>query len=151
MATELELLTIAEGIAARPGHQIKDNAEDVLKNLRLAILERKEVFLTYSGRRHSHTIQPYGFLYGHRNYLVTRIKGKKKEGLWTLGYIDKVEITDKVFTYDKKFSISKFAEKHFGVYKEKPFKVEWIFSEVAAPLAEEFIFHPKQKKNRAYE
>ena len=145
MATDLEPLTIAEGIAARPGPKNKDIKPDIIATIRQAILECKEIKLTYNGKKQEHTMQPYGFLYGHRNYLVTRINNKKDEGLWALGYINNVEITDKVFVYDKIFSMTKFASKYFGVYKEEPVDVEWVFDKIAAPRAKEFIFHPKQK------
>ena len=38
-----------------------------------------------------------------------------------------------------------FTKDCFGVYKEPPFEVEWLFDREVAAEAEKYIFHPTQK------
>ena len=46
------------------------------------------------------------------------------------------------------FSISKYAERSFGVFQEKPVDVVWKFTPKAAGDASEFLFHPNQETER---
>jgi predicted DNA-binding transcriptional regulator YafY len=70
---DLEALTEAEGLAMRPGPKPKIDAA-ILGLLREAIIARRKARLYYtyrgSGKRGYQTVQPYGFLYGQRHYLV---------------------------------------------------------------------------------
>ena len=144
LAPDLELLTQMEGIAARPGPEAKPCKKEVIDKLREAILASKEVIFKYNGKS-TRPMQPYGFLYGHRNYLVTRVRGKKGEGIWILDKVRQIKITDNVFTFDDKFKISEYAKRSFGVYHKEPFDVEWIFDKTAASTAREYFFHPDQR------
>jgi predicted DNA-binding transcriptional regulator YafY len=58
------------------------------------------------------------------------------------------ELLDEVFARKRDFSITKYAERSFGVFQEKPVDVVWKFTPKAAEDASEFLFHPNQETER---
>lgn len=149
--TDLEALIEAEGLAARPGPRPKIVPEH-LQELREAIKACRVVELLYrpKGKKTAELkrICPYGFLYGHRHYLVGGAAEKGRESsfyLFCLSKIDGVTITGNSFRRDPKFCIKRYAEQSFGVWMEKPMDVAWKFTPKAAAVAREFVFHPSQK------
>jgi predicted DNA-binding transcriptional regulator YafY len=155
IATDLEALVEAEGLAWRPGPFPKIDP-DVMDSLRKAILSCHKVVVHYvarsSGKYSYQTVHPYGFLYGSRHYLVAYSPGAVKDmgskdgiRLFSLPNIKKVEITKEPFVRDGKFSLRKYADQSFGVFHDKPVHVVWRFSKDAAADAREFQFHPTQK------
>ena len=56
-----------------------------------------------------------------------------------------VKLLDSYFERDEKFNLAAFTKDCFGVFKEKPVDVEWLFDAEVAPDAAEYIFHPSQK------
>ena len=70
---DYELLTQSESFACRPGPHPEVSAE-VLETLRTAILSYRQVGISYRSRGTGilahRTVNPYGFLYGTRPYLV---------------------------------------------------------------------------------
>jgi predicted DNA-binding transcriptional regulator YafY len=147
---DLEALTEAEGFAMRPGPRPKIDAE-IVNALREAIKASRKVRLHYrnrgSGKRNYQTVQPYGFLYGQRNYLVAWSESEWARDFrnFSLSDIERVEPLEKFFTRRKGFSLQAYAEESFGVYREKPVNVVWKFSAKAAPDAKDYLFHPTQK------
>lgn len=149
--TDLEALIEAEGLAARPGPRPKIDPEH-LQELRDAIKACRVVELQYraKGKKNPELkrICPYGFLYGHRHYLVGGGTERGREDsfyLFCLSQIERVTICKNSFGRDPKFCIKEYAERSFGVWMEKPQEVEWKFSPKAAMVAREFVFHPSQK------
>jgi predicted DNA-binding transcriptional regulator YafY len=148
LAPDVEALTVAEGIALRPGPR-QAVASEFLSDLRHAIIACRKVRLHYrargTGKLSRQLVCPYGFLYGNRHYLVAWSESDRARDyrLFALGNIEKVELTDSVFER-KDFSLQKFAERSFGVFQEEPFDVVWKFSPKAAPDARQFLFHPTQ-------
>jgi predicted DNA-binding transcriptional regulator YafY len=146
---DLEVLVEAEGLAMRPGPKPKTNGK-VIDELRHAILACNEVEIMYRNRStnriNKRLVQPYGFLFGHRHYLVAFHLNPKamKFALFSMPNIEGVEDTGDMFERDEEFSLKEFAERSFGVFQEEPFDVVWKFSPVAARNAQEFIFHPTQ-------
>src|SRR5205085_463096 len=63
----------AKGLAMRPGPRPVIHP-DVIDTIRLAIKQSHEIYLVYRGRRSGKSsgrrLQPYGFLFGNRHYLV---------------------------------------------------------------------------------
>jgi len=146
---DLEALMEAEGLAMRPGPrpQTSPMVQGVLRD---AIKACKKIELHYRNRRTNRTnkrfVHPYGFLYGHRHYLVAYnlVKGAKGYRIFSLPNILRVRTTDEYFVRDDDFSLREFSKQSFGVFQEKPFDVIWRFSPRAAADAQEYLFHPNQ-------
>lgn len=146
---DLEALTEAEGLAMRAGPRPAINLS-VLSQLREAVITRRKVRLhyTYRGsRKHGYQIvQPYGFLYGTRHYLVawSEVDRARDFRKFALSNIERVELLGQNFTRKRGFSIQQYAEGSFGVFHEDPVDVVWKFSPKVAAYAAEFLFHPSQ-------
>jgi predicted DNA-binding transcriptional regulator YafY len=149
LGPDLEALTVAEGIALRPGPR-QAIASEVLTELRHAIIACRKVRLHYrargTGKLSRQLVCPYGFLYGNRHYLVAWSLSDRARDyrLFALGSIEKAELTEEAFKRRRDFSLQAFAERSFGVFQEEPFDVVWKFSPKAAPDARQFLFHPTQ-------
>lgn len=149
--TDLEVLVEAEGLAMRAGpHEVI--SDEILEYIRDAIIKGHKIRLHYQARSTGATsrqiVCPYGFLYGNRHYLIAYSLNPEVEDyrLFILANIKKVEILDKPFARDTKFSLKEFAERSFGVFQEQPFQVVWKFTPKAAHEAQNFFFHPNQEK-----
>lgn len=149
--TDLEALIEAEGLAARPGPRPKIVFEH-MHTLREAIKACHIVELQYRPKNKKSAepkrVCPYGFLYGHRHYLVGGGSEKGREDshyLFSLSQIEGVKVTTESFRRDKSFSLHGFAEQSFGVWMEKPQEVVWKFTPEAANAARDFVFHSTQK------
>jgi len=146
---DLEALLEAENLAMRPGPRPK-NRTFVLEELRNAIKGCRVVtikYLTRSTRKISQRkVHPYGFVYGHRHYLIAYNlrHGEKGYRTFSLPNIIRVEATDEYFERDPKFFLDDYVKKSFGIFHEEPFDVAWKFSPRAAPDAKDFQFHPDQ-------
>lgn len=148
---DLEALIEAEGLAVRPGPKPKINPEH-LHALREAIKACRIVEIFYRGKGQKNAeikrVAPYGFLYGHRHYLIGGGTEKGREAAryhFILSQIESVTITKQGFRRDPSFNIQSYAEESFGIWKEKPVEVAWKFTPRAAEAARDFVFHPSQK------
>lgn len=139
---DAEALLEAEGYVFRPGPKIKANKEFVSK-LRLAILSCLKIRIKYSSSRDKgwRDVQPYGFLYGNKQYLIAWYPKKKAMCHFDLNKIAEIEILDEYFERRTDFSLQDFSEQSFGVYQEEPFDVEWLFDKEVAAEAEKYMFH----------
>ena len=148
-APDIEALLEAEGIAMRPGPRPRTD-QDMVHQLREAVKACRQVTIHYRNRGtrrlNERLVHPYGFLLGHRNYLVAHHVHPKanKMALFSLPYIEKVELLNKPFVRDPGFSLQAFAEQSFGIFQEEPFNVVWKFAPAAADDARDFLFHPTQ-------
>lgn len=146
---DLELLIEAEGIAMRPGPRLRIR-ETLHARLREAILKSLELRIQYRARGTGvvgwYQIQPYGFLYGNRPYLVAFNLNRRVRDFRTYRLSGIVEITNdgEPFMRDPNFSLDAFARRSFGVFQEEPFDVVWRFKPEAASDAREWLFHPHQ-------
>lgn len=146
---DLEALTEAEGLAARPGPRLKVDSE-TLAVLRQAVLKCHKLRLRYrargSGAISRLTVCPYGFLYGNRPYLVAfNINPQVRDyRTYRLSGILAIEETGEPFARDPDFSLAAFARRSFGVFQEEPLDVVWRFKPEAAEDAREWLFHPDQ-------
>lgn len=143
---DAEALLEAEGYVFRPGPKIKANKEFILK-LRLAILSCLKIRIKYSSSRDKgwRNIEPYGFLYGNKQYLIAWYSKKNAMCHFDLNKISEIEVLDEYFERRTDFSLQDFSEQSFGVYQEEPFDVEWLFDKEVASEAEKYVFHPKQE------
>lgn len=150
---DLEALLEAEGLAARPGPRPRIEVS-VVEDLRQAIMSCRKVKLQYLNRRtrkvNERLVHPYGFLHGHRNYLVAFHEHPKANNivLFALPHIQAVQITEDSFERDPAFDLTEFAGRSFGLFQGEPLNVVWKFAPEAADDAEEFVFHPTQQTER---
>jgi len=146
---DLELLLESEGLALRPGPKVVTNAE-CIETLRMGILTSQRVELTYSGRLdptpRKRVLEPYGFLYGQRPFLVARKKDEDTILHYRLQGITEAKLLDEGFFRDESFDLEAHAKQCFGTFKEDPFDVVWRFRPEAAKDADEYVFHPEQIK-----
>ena len=141
----------SEGLVLHPGPRIELNKE-ILNTLRQAILSCHHIKMSYwtkyTGKTHTYTVIPYGFLYGQRDhYLVAKHSDGYDNGKahnFLLQKIKNVEILPDVFD-SSEFDLQEYALESFGAFHEEPFDVEWLFDKEVAEEAKNFIFHPKQK------
>ena len=147
MASKLEMLVQAEGLAMRPGPRERLD-QGLLALLREAITACRVVEFRYFAqltRRHScQRIRPYGLLYGNRTHLVGRTERAEEPRLWRLANMSETRITDEAFVRDPAFDLQRYAERSFGTYQEKPINVVLRFNAKAARDAAAFHFHPNQ-------
>lgn len=145
---DLELLTEVEGLAMRPGPRLHIDSA-ILGPLREAILGSRIVRIRYrargTGKFSWNRVEPYGFLYGNRHFLVAWTR--ELNGGWRLfrlSRISEVQMRDEWFERDPNFSLREFAKRSFGVFQEEPFDVVWRFKPEVAEDAREYVFHPTQ-------
>ncbi len=151
LAPDAEFLAAAEGLAMHPGPHVTV-PDEILMTLRGAMLTDHRIRLHYlareSGKKSRQLVAPYGFLYGHRPYLVAYNFGTDGYRLFSLANIEKAEDTGKSFNRDPKFDLAAYAANSFGAFQEKPVDVVWRFKPEAAEEAQHFLFHPSQKTSK---
>lgn len=147
---DLDALLEAEGFAMRPGPKLKV-AGEVMTPLRDAVKACIKVEIDYRNRRNGklnrRIVHPYGFLFGHRNYLVAYHEHPKanKVSLFSLSNIEGIHLSEDYFHRDPDFRLDEFAARSFGVYQDEPVDVIWKIAPDAAQTAAEFEFHPTQR------
>jgi predicted DNA-binding transcriptional regulator YafY len=147
---DIEALLEASGSLVRPGPRISIDPP-VIAAIRRAILESKQVRLSYR-RRDTNQLSrpvlcPYGLLTGSRGYLVGFNPHPEVQAyrLYALSNVEVVEVLDQAFTRDPAFDLQRFAARSFGVFWDgKQYEVEWRFKPSAAEDARRFLFHPDQ-------
>ena len=144
---DLEALTMAEGLAMRPGPRPRIEP-GVLMTLREAIKAGRTVSFGYlsrmTGRRSRQRVQPHGILYGSRAYLVGRSDWTEDMRYWVLANISEAALTDESFEFEEGFDLEEFAGRSFGVFQEEPIDVALRFAPESATDAASFLFHPGQ-------
>ncbi|OUR79608.1 hypothetical protein A9Q83_04210 [Alphaproteobacteria bacterium 46_93_T64] len=146
---DLETLTEAEGLVMRVGP--RPNIKPLIMDaLRKAIKASSEITIRYHNRTRGTTkdrlVRPYGFIHGHRHYLVGFHIHEKANcvTMFRIPDIKSVKLTDRIFVKPSDFNLQEFTERSFGTYQEEPFDVVWKFSHEAAEAAKDFQFHPSQ-------
>lgn len=146
---EYELLTLSASLIQRPGPRVR-LAEGLLRALRNAIIGPNPVSFTYVSRIKGdvtqRTVEPYGFIYGPRPYLLARNLGGEAPGfrLFSLSDMSNLEVADEQFVRDEAFSLSGYVEQSFGAYQEAVRDVVWRVAPTAADEARMWLFHPSQ-------
>ena len=145
---DLEALTMAEGLAMRPGPRPRIEP-GLLTTLREAIKAGRTVEFRYlgrtTGRRSRQRVQPHGILYGSRAYLVGRSSWTEEMRYWALSNMSEAALTHQSFEFDEDFDLEEYAGRSFGVFQEEPIKVVLRFPPEAAADAAAFLFHPGQQ------
>jgi predicted DNA-binding transcriptional regulator YafY len=134
-------------VTERPGPRVVIRQE-ILEALRKAIISDHRISLSYRGRESGklsrQLVDPYGFLYGARPYLVAYSTGTRGFRLWSLANIENVAETEDVFTRDPAFDLSAYASNSFGVFQEEPQDIVLRFAPEAANEVQSHLFHPTQ-------
>ena len=145
---DLEALTVAEGLAMRPGPRPLLEP-DLLGAVREAIKGGRVLAFRYLSRMTVQSswqrVAPHGLLYGGRAYLVGRSDWTDEMRYWALANMSEVRVTDKAFAFDEGFDLGDFARRSFGVFQEEPIDVTLRFDAGAAEDAAAFLFHPGQE------
>jgi predicted DNA-binding transcriptional regulator YafY len=144
---DIEALLAAEAFASRPGPKARFDAA-IVDTLRQAIRRYRKLRIVYryrgSGRRGWDVVHPYGFLIGHRHYLVALREQAGDFRSYALANFEGAEILPESFARRADFALADYAARSFGVFQEKPQDVIWRFGPEAAADAREFLFHPTQ-------
>lgn len=145
---DLEALTMAEGLAMRPGPRPRIEP-GLLMTLREAIKAGRTVTFRYlsrmTGRRSRQRVQPHGILYGSRAYLVGRTDWTEDMRYWVLANMSEAVLAEESFEFDDGFDLEEFAGRSFGVFQEEPIEVALRFAPKATADAASFLFHPGQE------
>jgi len=149
LGQDAEDLAAAEGLIMRPGPKLRVDPA-VIHVLRECTLKYERVRMDYA-HKGERMVEPYGFLYGKRHYLVAYNAGKKETApaLFALTEIHEARPTGETFEARKAFDLREYAERSFGVFQGDTVSVAWRFSPSAAPDARNYIFHPNQKFEEA--
>lgn len=140
----------ARGEAYRPGPRARTNSE-VLSVIDEALKTSMCLVISYQGEKNDtaseRTIEPYGLIFGIREYLIARDPEKDdKMRRFRLDRIASIALADRPFVKDLEFDLRAHAARAFGSYyrEEEYGPVAWQFSPEAAVVAREFEFHPEQ-------
>jgi predicted DNA-binding transcriptional regulator YafY len=140
----------ARGHAYRPGPRARLNP-DILATIEEALETCMQLSVSYQGKADEvatdRTLDPYGLLFGIREYLVARDPAKDDRlRSFRLDRIAAIAVTDQPFQKDPEVDLQAHAAKGFGSYysDEEYGPVAWRFSPEAAKVAREFEFHPDQ-------
>lgn len=148
---DLEALTVAEGLAMRPGPRPRLEPA-LLAAVREAIKGGRVLAFRYlsrmTGLRSWQRVAPHGLLYGGRAYLVGRSGWTEEMRYWALAGMSEVRVTGEAFEFDEGFDLGDFARRSFGVFQEEPVDVTLRFDARAAEDAAAYLFHPGQETAR---
>ena len=141
----------ARGHAYRPGPRARMKP-DILAAIEEALDTSMQLLVSYQGKADEvaadRTLEPYGLLFGVREYLLARDPDKDERlRSFRLDRIADIAVTDHPFQKDPEFDLQTHAAKAFGSYysEEEYGPVAWRFSPEAAKVAREFEFHPDQR------
>jgi predicted DNA-binding transcriptional regulator YafY len=146
---DLETLNKANAVAVRPGPRSLISNE-ILDPIQEAIMGYQKIYIEYRNSDDDGVseleLEPYGILYGHRNYLVAKNPNRDDGKLrhYSLPKITSVKLCDNGFVKDDEFVLGEYARQSFGVYNEAPKSVVWRFTGKAVEKAQDFEFHPNQ-------
>lgn len=147
--TDHELLSLSERLIQRPGPRA-GVAGGVIAALRDAIVGMRKVSFTYEARIKGdvtrRVVEPYGFIYGLRPYLLAWNPEGAVPGfrLFSLTDISELEICNAGFLRDEGFSLDAYVAQSFGAFQEPAHDIVWRVAPEAAEEARTWRFHPTQ-------
>ena len=137
----IEMILKTEGVAVSQKPNYKVNLE-ILETIRTAIKENRKIKVLY--RDKNKTLAPYGIIYGSNMHLIAMEGNSEHPYNYLIHKINKIELTRE--TFDKgDFDIKEYANRSFGVYQNKPMKVELLFEQRVQEDVLNHNFHPTQK------
>lgn len=145
-----EIMLIANGFACRPGPRARIPQQH-LETLFNAFIHPTRVWITYTSARspepRTRLVEPHGVIAGTRHYLVARDPSSGRGfAQYRLDRIIEMTGTADLFERDPDFDIETYSTSAFGSFFSAAEQglVRWRFNPRAAPVAREFVFHPKQ-------
>lgn len=147
---DAEALLEAQGFASRPGPRVVPDLR-LLGALTEAMRAPFTVEICYTsadGTTSDRLLEPHGLLLGIRRYLVARpVDGDGRMRRFRLDRIREARITGQSFARDPSFDLAEFSARAFGSFHSDAEygRVVWRFSPEAAPVARQFVFHPRQE------
>jgi predicted DNA-binding transcriptional regulator YafY len=147
-----EIMMIANGFACRPGPaaRIRQSHLEILFN---AFIHPTIVEITYTSARdpkpRTKLVEPHGVIVGTRHYLVARdalVGADRRFKQYRLDRVIEMKGTATFFERDPDFDIETYCTFAFGsFFSDAEYRrVRWRFKPRAAPVARDFVFHPKQ-------
>ena len=145
--TDVEALLEVEGYAVRqhPRYKMNFNTLNVISD---ALKSFKYLSFTYENNKGESAklkIQPYGIIYGEKTYLLGYNTEKQGLRYYLLHKIKEPKVLDEYFDKDEKFNLKDYLKNSFGVYQEKPMKIELLFSKDVKDAIKDYNLHPTQK------
>jgi predicted DNA-binding transcriptional regulator YafY len=148
--SDAEAILEALGFACRPGPKVTTN-ERLLSTIAAALRGPFLLSVVYGLKEEdgpARLIEPYGLLLGIRKYLVGKIQGEDdRMRHFRLDRIHAIQIEAQSFNRDPEFNLEDHAARAFASFQsdEEYGEVIWRFRPDAAPVAREFVFHPRQE------
>lgn len=148
---DAEAVLEAHGFASRPGPRVRTDPR-ILATIAEALKAPNMLTIAYAGLRDNaprdRLVEPYGLLLGTRRYLVAREQGG--DGRFRHFRLDRVgaaRLEPHSFQRDPAFDLDAHAARAFGSFHAEAEHAEtvWRFAPSAAPIAREFVFHPRQE------
>ena len=137
----IEMILKTEGVAVSQKPNYKVDLK-TLETIRTAIKENRKINVLY--RDKNKTLAPYGIIYGSNMHLIAMEGNSEHPYNYLIHKINKIELTRE--TFDKgDFDIKEYANRSFGVYQNKPMKVELLFEQRVQEDVLNHNFHPTQK------
>lgn len=147
---DAEALLEAQGFASRPGPQVVPDLHllGALTEALRAPFTVEACYTSADGTTSDRLLEPHGLLLGIRRYLVARpVGGDGRMRRFRLDRIREARITGQSFARDSSFDLAEFSARAFGSFHSDAEygRVVWRFSPEAAPVARQFVFHPRQE------
>ena len=147
VATDVEALLEVEGYAVRqhPRYKMNFNTLNVISD---ALKSFKCLSFNYTnnkGESANLKVQPYGVIYGEKTYLLGYNIEKQGLRYYLLHKINEPKVLDEYFDKDAKFNLKDYLKNSFGIYQEKPMKIELLFSKEVKDAIKDYNLHPTQK------
>lgn len=141
-------LSEAQAFVGGPGPEHGASAA-VHAAIQEAILSYRRLLVTYrkggTAAARDYLAEPYGILFGARNYLVWRGVADRKYRKFSLPFIERAVPTGETFEHDPGFSLEAFAAESFGVMRDEVIDVELLVLPDGRPRLDGFRFHPSQR------
>lgn len=137
----IEIMLRSEGVAVtqKPDYKVDSS---ILETVRKAIKENRKIKVLYRGKNKK--LSPYGIIFGSKIHLVAKEHNSEHPYNYLMHKLANVELTND--TFDKgDFNIKDYANRSFGIYQNKPIKVELLFDKIVREDVLNHNFHPTQK------
>lgn len=144
---DVEALLEAEGYAIRqfPRYKLNMTTFNILSEAIKAIQYVTFTYENKKGEKSDLKIQPYGIIYGEKTYLLGYNEAKKGFRSYNINELKNLKKVDEYFDKDEKFNLKDYLANSFGVYQEKPMKIELLFSKNVKEAINNYNLHPSQK------
>lgn len=152
LLSDIETRLNIEGLAFRPGPRFCVN-EHIIKSLRQSLLAKLQIRIKYYNKKTKkysyNQLNPYGILYSDKEHylLAHHSDGYYGDAIhhFIIRHIVDVTVLEQAAVIPTDFSLTSYCQDMFGVFKEDPFDVEWLFSADVADEVKHYVFHPSQK------